>query len=479
MPLAFSNMVSSSPLASALKSKMAPVSPLGIGGFKQTVSPFGIGKTAAPSSPNMSVASPEQLASFQAPAPVSPAKPAAAPAISASSPAGSSYKGTAITPGSDADVAAQVARIDAQGNTQQAPVQAPQSAPQAPTQPATPTYAGLVGNLVSNAQNTAQQGQMTPEELAARQKLAGIPGVLGAANAQIESTPSENAVQMGREAVAGRNVEAQRQSLAGQVDAYAAERAANVSANSAAGNQYGTAVAAGKPTVESYGETTFNPLTGTFDGGGNLDPQTQATSLAQKVISRQMTYDQAAQSLGYAGSVGSNFLNNAITSAGENPLQLQASGSATQGVIGTQTATQAGYQSALQQGQNLQSQLKDLITTFGLNPADLNKANQGLQTIARNVSDPHYKQLENYVNDIANTYAQVLTPPGGSATDTSRGIASSMLDATAKGTSLIDTMKSLDNAAQAKIAGVSTTGGSHSSGGATVQTKAGPVNTSW
>ncbi len=93
--------------------------------------------------------------------------------------------------------------------------------------------------------------------------------------------------------------------------------------------------------------------------------------------------------------------------------------------------------------------------------------NIGLQTIARNTSDPHYKQLENYINDVANTYAQILTPPGGALTDTKLGISLSMLDSTAKGSSLINTMKSLDQAAQAKIAGVTTpyNGGSSSSGG--------------
>lgn len=274
------------------------------------------------------------------------------------------------------------------------------------------------------------------------------------------------------------------------------EQAANA-ANAGAGQAYtgqtitqaGQLGAAGlvKPSPTSYGQTVFDPTTGTFTGGGgNLDPQTQATSFAQKVINGQMTYEQALSSLGYAGNVGSTFLNNAITAAGGNPLQLQASGGATQDVIGTQTQQVEGYKSALQQGQNLQSQLTDLITSFGLNPSDINGVNTGLQKIANNVSDPRYKILQNYVNDIANTYSQVLTPPGGSATDTTRSLSASMIDATAKGTSLIQTMKSLDEAAKAKIAGVQTTGVRNSQGSSgsssqtgTVHTSAGAVNTNW
>ncbi len=149
-----------------------------------------------------------------------------------------------------------------------------------------------------------------------------------------------------------------------------------------------------------------------------------------------------------------------------NPLNPDATGGGTAGSAaalggateaqGQQGATVQGYKSALQQGQNLQSQVSDLITSFGLNPNDINAVNAGIQKIANNTSSPQYKILQNYVNDIANTYSQILTPPGGSATDTSRGIAQSMLDATASGQSIMDVMKALDAAAQAKIAGTPT-----------------------
>lgn len=250
------------------------------------------------------------------------------------------------------------------------------------------------------------------------------------------------------------------------------------------GQTYGalqSAAGLAKPEVVGQGQAVFDPLTAQTSGG-SYDPQVQAHSFAQSVMDGTMTYDQAVQSMGYS-PVGKTALDQAITAQGGQPLALQAQGSSQQGIIGSQQQQVAGYQSALQQGQNLQSQLSDLITHFGLNPADLNAANVGLQKIAQNVSSPQYKILANYINDIANTYAQVLTPPGGSATDTTRGIATSMLDATAKGTSIMATMQSLDQAARAKIAGVSTTGAQNhaapSSGGTTVQTKAGPVNTNW
>ncbi len=156
---------------------------------------------------------------------------------------------------------------------------------------------------------------------------------------------------------------------------------------------------------------------------------------------------------------------------GQSALDAAVAGGTIQGLqSGAQTAAATGgniqsqqqqtvatYKSALQQGQNLQSQLNDLITTFGLNPSDVNAVNTGIQKIAQNTSSPQYQVLSNYINDIANTYAQILTPTGGSQTDTTRSIASSMLNSTASGQSIMATMKALDSAAQAKIAGVPTT----------------------
>ena len=114
------------------------------------------------------------------------------------------------------------------------------------------------------------------------------------------------------------------------------------------------------------------------------------------------------------------------------------------------------YKSAHQQAQNLQAQLGDLITTFGLNPSDINLANAGIQKIAANVSDPKYKILSNYLADVASRYSQILTPAGGSSTDTTRAVATGMLDGIASGKSIIEVMNALDQQAQAVIAGVTT-----------------------
>ncbi len=133
-------------------------------------------------------------------------------------------------------------------------------------------------------------------------------------------------------------------------------------------------------------------------------------------------------------------------------------GGAQQAIVSGQTQQIATYQSALQQGQNLKAQFSDLVRSFSLNPSDVNKLNQGIQSIANNVSDPHYQQLNNYINEIANTYANALTPAGGNPTDYKTSIAQGMLNSTMKGQNLLDVMNSLDDAVKAKIAGIPTAG---------------------
>ncbi len=287
------------------------------------------------------------------------------------------------------------------------------------------------------------------------------------------NTPTDLNTQNARVSQIQNNYNAAKADLASTYQANLAERGQNIGAAESALSS------ATSQTSAPYGTPLFNPATGTVTLGGQpigannqFTPDQQMSSLAQAVANNSMSYSTAYSQLSsaFGPTVANTFLSKiqAINpqfnvNASEGTASGQQTAAATPGTIQSQQQTQiAGYQSALQQGQNLQSQLKDLITTFGLNPNDINAANSGLQAIAKNTSSPQYQILSNYINDIANTYAQVLTPSGGSQTDTTRSIAASMLDATAKGTSIISTMSALDQAAKAKIAGVSTTGSSNS-----------------
>lgn len=191
-------------------------------------------------------------------------------------------------------------------------------------------------------------------------------------------------------------------------------------------------------------------------GGGGLAPQNVANQLAQQVRSGQMSPDQAIQQINSLyGGAGATFLNNALSGSGYDYI----TGQAQSGIKAEQEGQYQAYQSAHQQALNLQSQLKDLITTFGLNPSDLTIANRAIQEIASQTSDPRYQTLMNYLSDVASRYSQILTPPGGTATDTTRAVAASMINSIASGAAIIDVMNSLDQQAQAVAAGVRTIGG--------------------
>lgn len=359
--------------------------------------------------------------------------------------------------------------------------------PQTPQAPAAPTFSGILGQLVNRAGSPPQQAQNHTQQGAAygagsipiaaqardiAQQFGQQYAKVGEAGAKFRAgqlTTGTTPVAEGNAAVTAQSTAAQQAALAqGQQAALqginqqlAGQQQASSAANAAAGQEYtgygqqlgalNNAAGLAQPNVGGIGQVPYSPID-LAQGAPLGSTQPGGVAAAGNLLGQ------------FAGA--------------------QAAGAAPGSVQAQQIAQVEGYKSALQQGQNLQAQLSDLITQFGLNPNDINGVNRGLQAIARNVSSPQYKILQNYINDIANTYAQVLTPPNGSATDTTRSIAASMLDATASGKSILQTMQSLDEAAKAKIAGVPTIGGGSTGntnfgGGTTVQTSAGPVNTNW
>ena len=243
--------------------------------------------------------------------------------------------------------------------------------------------------------------------------------------------------------------------LTGNAQALTGENQANTA--------YGTAGGLVSPSVAGYGQTVFNPATGQYTGGSS------GVSPSDPFYATMQQYAQMAAN-GQLGQVPSSITGNAVLNAqlnqmatAINPSYNPVSSSAQSSIITQQTGQTANYKSALQQGQNLASQAKDLIDTFGLNPSELNAANGAIQKIALNTSDPHYKMLNNYLADISSRYAQILTPAGGSNTDTTRAVASGMLDSLANGTSLETVLDGLDQQAQAVISGVPTSYGNSSS----------------
>lgn len=213
----------------------------------------------------------------------------------------------------------------------------------------------------------------------------------------------------------------------------------------------GTAAGLAAPSVSSYGQTSFNPVTGSFSSGnGNLDPQTAASQLASKVISGQMTYDQAAASLGYAGTAGQQFLNNAIQQSSPNFNIPQAN------------ATVAGQQGVAQQvigmqaANNAAKGIENTITGYlaqnpDLNPSKLAAGNFIAQWIqGKQLTDPKYQTLFNYLNEYISTLAPILGV-GGDTTNLKTQIAQSFINAQASGESISQVLKSISSLADDKI----------------------------
>lgn len=373
------------------------------------------------------------------------------------------YKGVNITPGSDAQVAAQIAQI----NTPKAPTPqyTPPPAQTTPTAPVTapttpspayspsnpPTFTGLVGATANQATklndqaanvNTTSgligsQGQVTQQEQDAKNKLAGLIGVAGDVNANIENHPSEFAFQMGREAVAGRNIEAMRQSLAAQSEAYATTRQANTQAytgqanaqNQAGGliNSGGTllnaAASQASPQAVPYNTQYLNPQTGQpIAGGGTgssamsqLPQQAQSAiqSYAQQVQNGSMTRPDAEQRLSAYGVAGTNALNE---------------------VLGTNFNTNASNASAgtTAQGQQIKTSadstnraLDTLVSAFnslpGWQTGGIPASNNIGQWIGQQFGD---QALQSYKTNLADARSQLIgvlnssggTPTGNEAT---------------------------------------------------------------
>ena len=253
--------------------------------------------------------------------------------------------------------------------------------------------------------------------------------VVGAGNAAIASQSASNRINALSTGLASQLQGTQQQLTAqGQTaEGYSTGLgAANIQQQQAISG-LGTAAGLTQPSPSQYGQTVFNPLTGEF-AGGNMDPQVQAQNLAQQVMSGRMTYDQALASLGYAGQAGTNFLNNAITGAGGNPLQLQAQSAGQQANIATQTTASTdiarqGLGQATQEYVDMTknaeyaNQQAEAVSTIleqtGLNNISSTDYNKALINIQGRFSDVNRAALNTAFIEAQAAYTNLLATTGG------------------------------------------------------------------
>lgn len=375
-----------------------------------------------------------------------------------------SYQGQSVYSGSDAQVQAQMAAIDAkksqasntqvlgaqQPPTQQMPVQSPpqQTPAQQPPQQTPPTQQqppqqtqGLVslpyqpnnqlsGQITSNLANTAQQG--SPNATAAQQNLQGLatqPSVaVQQAQDQLKQFQTQYAQQrglIGLEPIPLQFQQGRQQVIANQ---YAQELPAYQTAVQNALLGQGQQITAGTSAAGAANTQQANLQSG-LNQAGQLAAPIQAPYGAQVLSPATGQSIQGASPFGTGPTAAAN-----VASVVEQ-----------QKIVNDWSATRNS-------AANIGNQLTQFLSANNVNPAEFNKVNQFLQFIAGNTSSPQYKQFYNLVTDLANTYAPILSTTGD-ASNYKTQLAQSLLDGTANGQTFPQILSSLDSQAQAKIAG--------------------------
>lgn len=350
----------------------------------------------------------------------------------------------------------------------------------------TSTFSSLVGDLSGVSKANKTQKQITKELQDAARGNAAIGqdardisqvyadeikrvGNLGAGAQAGYLSSGSNVVGAGNAAIASQSVsqrmqalsdaqqaalEGTGQQLTGQQQTANALNQALQGVNTQQGNAisgFGTAAGLAVPSTAGFGQTTFDPLTGQFGGGqgNNLDPQTAAMQLAQQVKSGSMTYDQAVQSLGYAGGAGQQFLNQALQSGGGfNVAQSQANLQGQMAVL---------QQLPAMEGADVAAEgIKNKINSYlagnpQLNPADLAVGNKLQQWIeGKQLTDPKYQTLFNYLNEYTSTLAPILGV-GGETTNLKTQIAQEFINAAASGASISEVLENIQGLSRGKI----------------------------
>lgn len=160
----------------------------------------------------------------------------------------------------------------------------------------TPTYAGLISTLLGQAQDTSAVDKANADLENLRKQYATATG-------NIESTPIPLEFQQGREQVLGRQFAPQE----------AAAQSALTNALTARGQSLGSlgqAAGLAAPSLASYSQQAFNPLTGQFSGGGSLNDA--VSTIADRVKNGQMSYQDATNALSGYGQGGVNALQQAL-----------------------------------------------------------------------------------------------------------------------------------------------------------------------
>ena len=249
------------------------------------------------------------------------------------------------------------------------------------------TYAGLIKQL-------ATQAQMTPEEIALKQKLADLKTKQATAVGNEQMTPGTNSYQTGRIGIINQVANAEQGNTAQQIENLATQR-------QVASDALAKAAGLAAPQLASYSQQAFNPQTGQFSGGGSL--QEAVSNVAQKLQSGQMTYSDAVSALSGYGQGGLNALQQALPQ-GFNIAQSNTLGSQ-QGSIGP------AYSFASKALDNLNKMVMNLGFAQGSNIPIINSFGNALSYLTGHGSEQSRAYIQ-AVQEARAAYSQLLAVGG-------------------------------------------------------------------
>lgn len=333
-----------------------------------------------------------------------------------------------------------------------------------------PTTPGLFSSVASSL---AGSGAANTALGANAQKIASDAGTAiantGAQGARFEAgqrTTGTTPVAEGNAAVTAQTTAAEQAAIAAGANVALQGNQQAISAQGQTQSALATAGGLAQPSTAAFGQTVFDPTTGTYVGAstGGL-PADVMQQYAQMAVTGQYS---AIPSFITSNPVLNAQLN--VAAKALNPSFTPVGATGTSGVL-------AGIP-ALQSANAAADGIKNTINTYlqqnpQLNPSDLaagNLLNQWIQ--GKQLTDPKYQTLFNYLDEYTNTLAPILGV-GGDPTNLKTQIAQGFVNGAASGQSITQVLNAISGLATNKIADLQ----SGANGGGTTVPPAGTTAT--
>lgn len=313
----------------------------------------------------------------------------------------------------------------------------------APVNTGTPgLFPSVISSLAgSGVQNTALGANAQKIAADAGQRIADV-GSQGQRFIAGQKTTGTTPVAEGNAAITAQTTAAEQAAIAAGANVALQGNAQALTGQAQTQSALSNAGSLSQPSTAAYGQTVFDPVTGQYTGGGGLPADVM------------QQYAQMAATGQYAGIpafITSNPVLNAqlnVAAKALNPSYTPVGAAGASNVLGNIPAMQSANTAA--------EGIKNTISTYlqanpQLNPSDLAAGNllqQWLQ--GKQLTDPKYQTLFNYLNEYTNTLAPILGV-GGDPTNLKTQMAQGFVNAAASGQSISQVLTAMSQLATNKI----------------------------